>query len=120
MPTTSANGIEIAFATHGDPTDPPLLVIHGLGAQMTDFPPEFLDGMVDAGFHVITFDNRDQGESTWFDEAGEPDIASLLGEPATPVPYLLVDMTADAAGLLDALGIDDAHILGVSMGGMIA
>jgi len=120
LPTTSANGIEIAFATHGDPTDPPLLVIHGLGAQMTDFPPEFLDGMVDAGFHVITFDNRDQGESTWFDEAGEPDIASLLGEPATPVPYLLVDMTADAAGLLDALGIDDAHILGVSMGGMIA
>jgi pimeloyl-ACP methyl ester carboxylesterase len=118
--TVAANGIDIAYATHGDPSAPPLLVIHGLGAQMTDFPPSFIEGLVGAGFLVITFDNRDQGESTWFDEAGLPDVAGLLFDPSLPVPYLVADMAADAAGLLDALGIETAHVLGVSMGGMIA
>jgi len=120
LPTTTANGIEIAYATYGDPSSPPLLAVHGLGAQMTDFPPAFIDGLVESGFFLITFDNRDQGESTWMDEAGQPDLAALMGDPDTPVPYLLADMAADAAGLLDALGIEDAHVLGVSMGGMIA
>ena len=120
MPTTNANGIEIAYATHGDPEAPPLLAIHGLGAQMTDFPPSLVTGLVDAGFHLITFDNRDQGDTTWFDDAGEPDIGALLGDPRLPVPYLLSDMAADAAGLLDAMGLSSAHILGISMGGMIA
>ena len=120
MPTTTANGIEIAYATYGDPSSPPLLAIHGLGAQMTDFPPAFVDGLVGRGFFLVTFDNRDQGESTWMDEAGQPDIATLLGDPDSAVPYLLADMAADAAGLLDALGIGDTHVLGVSMGGMIA
>jgi pimeloyl-ACP methyl ester carboxylesterase len=120
LPTTTANDIELTYATFGDPGDPPLLAIHGLGAQMTDWPPEFIDGLVDQGFHVIVFDNRDQGGSTWFDDAGQPDIAGLLGDPTLPVPYQLSDMAADAAGLLDALEIGSAHILGVSMGGMIA
>lgn len=120
MPTTPANGIDIAYATHGDPSSPPLLTIHGLGAQMTDWPPAFVDGLVDAGYFVITFDNRDQGRSTWFDEAGVPDVGALLLDPTTPVPYLLADMAADAAGLLDALGVGSAHVLGASMGGMIA
>jgi pimeloyl-ACP methyl ester carboxylesterase len=120
VPTTPANGIEVTYATHGDPSDPPLLTVHGLGAQMTDFPPAFVGAMVAAGFHVITFDNRDQGGSTWFDDAGVPDIAALLADPSIPVPYLIADMAADAAGLLGALGIDSAHVLGVSMGGMIA
>jgi pimeloyl-ACP methyl ester carboxylesterase len=120
VPTTPANGIDITYATHGDPSAPPLLAVHGLGAQMTDFAPAFVGAMVDAGFHVITFDNRDQGGSTWFDDAGVPDIGALLVDPATPVPYLIADMAADAAALLDALGVDSAHVLGVSMGGMIA
>lgn len=120
MPTTTANGIEIAYTTYGDPSSPPLLAIHGLGAQMTDFPPAFVDGLVERGFFLVTFDNRDQGQSTWMDEAGQPDIATLLGDPDSAVPYLLADMAADAAGLLDALGIGDTHVLGVSMGGMIA
>ena len=120
MPATTANGIEIAYATYGDPSSPPLLAIHGLGAQMTDFPTPFVAGLVESGYFLITFDNRDQGQSTWMDEAGQPDLAALLGEAGSPVPYLLADMAADAAGLLDALGIDDAHVLGVSMGGMIA
>jgi pimeloyl-ACP methyl ester carboxylesterase len=120
VPTTPANGIDIAYATHGDPSSPPLLTIHGLGAQMTDWPPAFVDGLVDAGYFVITFDNRDQGRSTWFDEAGVPDVGALLLDPTTPVPYLLADMAADAAGLLDALGVGSAHVLGASMGGMIA
>ena len=120
MPTTTANGVELTYATYGDPGDPPLLTIHGLGAQMTDWSQEFVDGLVDQGFQVIVFDNRDQGGSTWFDDAGQADIAALLGDPSLPVPYRLADMAADAAGLLDALGIGSAHILGVSMGGMIA
>ena len=120
MPRTSANGIDVTYETRGDPASPTLLAIHGLGAQMTDWPPGFLDGFVDQGFHVVTFDNRDQGKSTWLDDAGTPDLGALLGDPTVPVPYRIADMAADAAGLLDALGIDRAHILGVSMGGMIA
>ena len=120
MATTKSNGIELTYATFGDPSAPPLLVIHGLGAQMTDWPSGAVEGLADQGYHVITFDNRDQGESTWFDDSGEPDVAALLFDPTIPVPYQLSDMAADAAGLLDALGLDSAHILGVSMGGMIA
>ena len=120
MPTVTSNGITIDYETYGDPSDPALLMIHGLGAQRTDWKPSAIDRFVAEGLYVVTFDNRDQGGSTWFDEAGEPDLVALLfgtgGEPT----YLLSDMAADAAGLLDALGIAEAHVLGVSMGGMIA
>ncbi len=120
MPTVSANGITIDYETYGDPTDPALLLIHGLGAQRTDWRQSAIDRFVDNGFFVVTFDNRDQGGSTWFDDDGLPDLmAMLFGEGATPA-YLLSDMAADAAALLDSLGLDKVHVLGVSMGGMIS
>ncbi len=120
MPTIASNGITLAYEIVGDPSAEPLLLIHGLGAQMTDWPDYAVEGLVAQGFRVIMFDNRDVGASTWFDEAGEPDVAALLFGTGGSVPYLLSDMAADAAGLLGALGVDSAHVLGVSMGGMIA
>lgn len=124
MPNTTANGITIEYEDHGDKSAPPILLIMGLGAQLTLWPIELVDALVSRGFRVIRFDNRDIGLSTKFDAAGMPDMASIMmsamiGEkPKTP--YSLVDMAADAVGLLDALEIDRAHIVGASMGGMIA
>jgi pimeloyl-ACP methyl ester carboxylesterase len=117
----SANGIEIEYDIHGDEGDPPLLLIMGLGAQMTTWREELVEMLAGEGFRVIRFDNRDVGLSTWFDEAGVPDLAGAVarGEQIVP-PYTLADMADDAAGLLDALAIPAAHIVGASMGGMIA
>jgi pimeloyl-ACP methyl ester carboxylesterase len=121
MPTARANGIDIAYDSFGDPADPTVLLVMGLGSQLIHWRPEFCQAIADRGFHVVRFDNRDMGESTRFD--GAVDIAAMLaargaGEPAT-VPYLLTDMAADAVGLLDHLGVEQAHLFGVSMGGMI-
>jgi pimeloyl-ACP methyl ester carboxylesterase len=122
MPTAQANGIEIAYETFGDAADPPVLLVMGLGAQLIHWPTDFCHGIADRGFRVVRFDNRDVGESTWFDTP--VDVGALLaarGAGETPeVPYLLSDMAADTVGVLDHLGIDAAHIFGVSMGGMIA
>ena len=121
MATVASNGIELDYEITGSKDGAPLLCFHGLGAQRTDWHPSFLADLAAAGFQVITFDNRDQGGSTWFTEAGVPDLmALLLGTAEVEVPYLISDMANDGAGLLDALGIDAAHIFGVSMGGMIA
>jgi pimeloyl-ACP methyl ester carboxylesterase len=109
----SANGIEIAYDTFGAPEGRPLLLIMGLGSQMIHWDEEFCALLADGGHHVIRFDNRDVGESTHFHDAGAP----AFGGDA---PYLLGDMADDAAGLLDALGLGSAHVVGVSMGGMIA
>jgi pimeloyl-ACP methyl ester carboxylesterase len=124
MPQVEANGISIEVEEFGDPVDPPVLLIMGLGAQMITWPEDFCRLLADAGHHVIRFDNRDVGLSTWFDEAGEPDMmalfdAAMSGQPVEST-YLLSDMADDAVGVLDALGLDDAHIVGASMGGMIA
>lgn len=119
MPTAQANGIEICYETFGSPDDPALLLIMGLGAQLIAWPEEFCAALADSGFHVIRYDNRDVGLSTHFDEAGAPDMDTAFGGNVAAA-YTLEDMADDAAGLLDALGIDAAHVVGVSMGGMIA
>jgi pimeloyl-ACP methyl ester carboxylesterase len=122
MPIAPANGIEIYYEEAGDPAHPPLVLIMGLGAQQVHWAPELIEGFADRGFRVISFDNRDVGLSTHLD--GPVDVTGLLaargaGETVS-VPYLVADMADDVAGLLDHLGIDRAHILGVSLGGMVA
>jgi pimeloyl-ACP methyl ester carboxylesterase len=122
MPTAVVNGIEIHHETIGDPADPTMLLIMGLGTQMIGWDIEFCRSLADRGFHVVRYDNRDVGLSTHFDEP--VDLFGLLGSFAggdpVEVPYLLTDMAADAAGLLDHLDVEQAHVVGVSMGGMIA
>jgi pimeloyl-ACP methyl ester carboxylesterase len=119
MPIAARNGIEICYETFGSPDDPTLLLIMGLGSQMVSWPDEFCAVLADRGHHVVRFDNRDTGESTRFD-GDTPNVMAALGGGEVTVPYLLDDMADDAAGLLDHLGIDRAHVFGVSMGGMIA
>jgi len=91
----------------------------GLGAQLVAWDDELVDAFARRGFHVLRFDNRDVGLSTWLDDAGTPDFAGLLSGASRP-PYSIADMANDAAGLLDALDIAAAHVFGVSLGGMIA
>ena len=119
MPRVKANGIEIEYETFGDPAAPALLLITGLGAQMISWDDTFCVQLAGRGFQVIRFDNRDSGLSTILDEAGYPDIAGAFSGNAQPA-YQLDDLADDAAGLLDALGIGAAHIVGASMGGFIA
>ena len=122
MPRVRANGIELEYDVTGD--GEPLLLIMGLGAQMTRWPQAFVDKLAAQGLKVIRFDNRDVGLSTKLDAAGVPDMAATFrtlsagGKP--DLPYSLDDMAADAAGLLEALGIARAHIVGASLGGMVA
>ena len=124
MPVISANGIDIAYDDRGSQADPAILLIMGLGTQMTAWPEAFCDNLAAHGFRVIRFDNRDIGLSTKFDAAPPIDLAAVLqrvmaGHKISP-PYQLTDMAADAIGLMDRLTIKRAHIVGASMGGMIA
>jgi pimeloyl-ACP methyl ester carboxylesterase len=122
MPTAAGNGIEICYDTLGDPGDPTVLLVMGLGCQMIHWDPGLCGLIAERGFHVVRYDNRDMGGSTRFDEPVEiPAVLQAIGAGETPaVPYLLSDMADDAVSLLDHLGIDRAHVFGVSMGGMIA
>ena len=114
-----ANGIEIAYDVRGDSSDPALLLVMGLGAQMVWWDDEFCDMLADRGFFVIRYDNRDNGHSTVLNHLGVPDqISMLLGIPRH-LAYHVADMADDGIGLLDHLGIEKAHVVGVSMGGMI-
>ena len=119
-----ANGLELEYADSGPSHGPVILLIMGLGTQMTRWPASLIDGLVGKGFRVIRFDNRDVGLSSKLDEAGTPDMAAVAQAVLTgseiPVAYTLTDMAQDAVGLLDALGIARAHLVGASMGGMIA
>jgi pimeloyl-ACP methyl ester carboxylesterase len=120
MPEARSNGMTISYETLGDPSDPALLLVMGLGAQLVDWPDEFCELLAARGFHVIRFDNRDIGLSTWLDDLPLPDLGDIFGGDFTTVPYLLSDMAADTAGLLKELGVERAHVVGASMGGMIA
>lgn len=123
MPSVRANGISIEYEEFGSQDSPPLLLIMGLGGQMVMWDESFCNQLADRGFRVIRYDNRDVGLSTKFHErCPNPDqliIALLQGRSVNP-PYTLDDMAQDAAGLLQALGIPSAHVVGASMGGMIA
>lgn len=122
MPAAPCNGITIAYEDTGDGV--PVLLIMGLNAQLVHWPEPLVERLVAAGLRVIRHDNRDAGRSTHLDELGKPPLRSailrsLIGFPR-PSPYSLADMAEDARALLDHLELPSAHIVGCSLGGMIA
>ncbi len=124
MPQARANGIDIEYESFGRDGDPLVLLIMGLAAQLVFWPEPLCEGLAAKGFRVVRFDNRDIGKSTHLAGRAAPDPRAILavamsgGRPN--VPYTLDDMADDAVGLMDALGVDRAHVVGASMGGMIA
>ncbi len=118
MARVSANGLEIEILDQGPPDGAPILLIMGFACQLLHWQAPLVDGLIGRGFRVIRMDNRDAGLSSKLDHLGVPSPASM-DDLAAP-PYRIDDMAADAVGVLDALGISSAHIVGASMGGMIA
>ncbi len=122
MPRASANGIELEYESFGD--GPPVVLVMGIGCQLILWPDGFCEALAARGYRVVRFDNRDVGLSTKLHSLGVPPVRELLARSmlGLPVeaPYDLGDMADDTVGLLDALGIDRAHVVGASMGGMIA
>jgi len=124
MPTTTADGVTICFETRGDPRDPTLLLVMGFTSQLVAWEEGFLAELTGWGFHVVVYDNRDTGLSTHFDgvpaNLGEVMRARRDHRDGRPfAPYTLSDMAADGIAVLDALGVERAHVAGISMGGMI-
>jgi pimeloyl-ACP methyl ester carboxylesterase len=124
MPQAQANGITFEYERSGPADGEPLLLIHGVGAQLIQWPPEYIAAFEKEGFSVIRFDPRDIGLSTHLDALGFPDIEGALaaharGEKAD-VPYTVIDLAADVAGLIEALGLESVHVFGVSLGGIVA
>lgn len=124
MPQVKSNGIHLEYESFGPEDRETVLLIMGLGAQLTMWPVELCEELVSRGYRVIRYDNRDVGLSHKFDDLGMPDMAAIFGAlmagKTATAPYALDEMAKDAVGLLDALGIRQAHIAGASMGGMIA
>lgn len=119
MPRAASNGIEIEYETFGPAGGRPLVLLRGLSTQLIHWDPAFCEGLVDRGHFVVIFDNRDVGKTTWFDDAGIPDLAAVASGDRSALAYGLDDMADDTVGLLDALDLESAHIAGMSMGGMI-
>ena len=113
-------GIELCWQELGDPADPPLVLVMGIGSQMIGWPEGLCERFAESGFRVIRFDNRDSGRSTWLTELGVPSVTKAWQGELDDPPYLLSDMAGDIAGLLDALEIPAAHVAGASLGGFIA
>jgi pimeloyl-ACP methyl ester carboxylesterase len=124
MARVRANGIELEYDSFGKPSGRPLVLVMGLGGQLLMWDEGFCEALAARGHYVVRFDNRDVGLSTKFDAAGIPNVMELMQQSAAgakpSAPYTLDDMADDAAGLLDALGLDSVHLCGASMGGMIA
>jgi pimeloyl-ACP methyl ester carboxylesterase len=112
--------LEFAYETFGNAGDPPVLLVMGLATQMLGWPDDFCRGLADRGLFVVRFDNRDIGLSTHLHSAGAPNLMSVLGGDHSVAPYALADLAAETVGLLDTLGLDSVHLVGASMGGMIA
>lgn len=115
----AGSGITLCYERFGSEADPPMLMIMGLGTQMIGWPDEFCVLLAERGFHVVRFDNRDIGRSTRV-QGRPPTPHELITRRIDPVLYTLSDMAGDAAGLLRELGLAPAHVVGASMGGMIA
>jgi pimeloyl-ACP methyl ester carboxylesterase len=120
MPLASTNGIELEYEVFGDSADPAMLLVMGLGMQLLAWEEDFCRMLAERGFYVIRYDNRDVGLSTKIEDAPVPDLFALMAGDGSSAGYTLEDMVDDAAGLLDHLEIEAAHVVGVSMGGMIA
>jgi pimeloyl-ACP methyl ester carboxylesterase len=113
-------GITLCYETFGEASNPPVLLVMGLGMQMLGWDERFCRGLADRGLYVIRFDNRDAGRSTQLDHLPVPTVVQLALRRPPRTSYRLADMARDAAGLLDVLGLPSAHVVGASMGGMIA
>jgi pimeloyl-ACP methyl ester carboxylesterase len=114
------HGIELAYETFGEPSDPPVLLVMGLGTQMLGWPDGFCRALADREHFVVRFDNRDVGLSTHLHDAPKPDVVAAFRGDLSSASYTLSDMATDTVALMDALGWDSAHVVGASMGGMIA
>lgn len=110
----------LCYETNGDPENPCILLITGIGGQLVNWPDTFIQSLVDHNFYVVAYDNRDAGLSKHYDEYGNPSLNDLMQGKLPDSYYTLNDMAADAVLLLDELKIKKAHIVGISMGGMIA
>jgi pimeloyl-ACP methyl ester carboxylesterase len=120
MPRAHANGVELEYETVGDPAGRPLLLVQGLGAQLISVEDGLCRELASRGFLVIRYDNRDAGLSTWFDHARPVKLAAIWGGDHSTLAYTLQDMADDAVAVLDAAGVEAAHVAGISLGGMIA
>jgi pimeloyl-ACP methyl ester carboxylesterase len=118
--TTTPTGLDICFRTEGDPAATPMVLIAGLGQQLISWPQDFVDALVARDFFVIRHDNRDSGRSARLDSVPPPGVLRQTVRRFVPQQYTLADMAEDTVAVLDAVGVDRVHVVGMSMGGMIA